>query len=116
MLLGFSEGSCMRFEEVLASQYITGLSVQEVGMSCGALAFQDQTGRYILGQTLDLGLSSPTCTAIVTPDSGVPFVAHLPVGTVWFGPGVNRHGLFCGGASVNARMERKGRFPFFLHP
>ena len=104
----------MRFEEVLASQYITGLSVQEVGMSCGALAFQDQTGRYILGQTLDLGLSSPTCTAIVTPDSGVPFVAHLPVGTVWFGPGVNRHGLFCGGASVNARIERKGRFPFFL--
>jgi hypothetical protein len=102
LLKGVATANSASMEEVTLSACTTTLApFAEFSSSCGAIVSKAGAG-ILMGQSLDLGLVNTTALALVEPDNGPAFLCHMNGGTIWFGPGINEHGVVTGGASVNA--------------
>jgi hypothetical protein len=102
LLSGAAAANDASLQEAILTACVTTLApYAEISRSCGAIVSKVENG-ILLGQNLDLGLVNTTAAALVEPDDGPAFVCHMNGGTIWFGPGINEHGVVMGGASVNA--------------
>jgi hypothetical protein len=102
LLRGVAAASSASIEEAVLSACVTTLApYAEFSRSCGAIVLKGENG-ILMGQSLDLGLVNTTAAALVEPHNGPAFLCHMNGGTIWFGPGINEHGVVMGGASVNA--------------
>ena len=114
LLAGMSDSAEIPVARLLLAQFITAVGLPFESRSCGAIGWMTPDGP-ILGQALDLGLTNNTATALLEPDEGLSFLAHMNIGTLWFSTGINSRGVIIGGASVNGRRDAGFRAPCFPH-